>query len=138
MCIYLLSSMLRSLLEIVYQCDVRLGFSSCLLDGRFLIVFLCILGIVMSNILSYQLFVLLFSVMSTMVSANNKFSTRLFLQLFVEGSCLIYVICVSLLIVVSNTYCVVLCLLCLRLASCVLIVASFYGLSIFGCPFRFL
>ena len=50
-------------------------------------------------------------------------------------SCLIYVICVCLRIVVSNTYCVVF-LLCL-FSSCVPYVASFSGLSIFDWPFRY-
>ena len=53
-----------------------------------------------------------------------------------EGSCHIYVICVCLRIVVSNTYCVV-CLVCFS-SSCVHYVASVFGLSIFDCPFRIL
>jgi hypothetical protein len=43
-----------------------------------------------------------------------------------EGSCLIYVICVSLRIVVSNTYCVV-----FFVVLCTLYVASFSGLFVF-------
>jgi hypothetical protein len=43
-----------------------------------------------------------------------------------EGSCLIYVICVCLRIVVSNTYCVVFFFY---------YVSNFSGLSIFDCPF---
>ena len=50
-----------------------------------------------------------------------------------EGSCLLYVICVCLRIVVSNTYCVVF-LFWLSL-SCVPCVANFSGLFIFDCPF---
>jgi hypothetical protein len=46
-----------------------------------------------------------------------------------EGSCLIYVICVWLRIVVSNTYCVVF-LLCFS-SSCVPNIASFSRLSLF-------
>ena len=46
---------------------------------------------------------------------------------------LIYVICVCLRIVASNTYCVVI-LLCLS-SSCVSYIASFFGLSIIDCPF---
>ena len=53
-----------------------------------------------------------------------------------EGACLIYVICVRLHIVWSNTYCVVL-LFCFS-SSCVPYVASFSGLSFFDCPFGFL
>ena len=53
-----------------------------------------------------------------------------------EGSCLIYIICVCLCIVVSNTYHVVL-LVCFSL-SCVPYVASFSGLSICDCPFDIL
>jgi hypothetical protein len=49
-----------------------------------------------------------------------------------EPSCLIYVICVCLRIVVSNIYCVV-CLLCFS-SSCAPYVASFSVLSIFDCP----
>ena len=58
-----------------------------------------------------------------------------------EGSCLIYVICVCLCVVVSNTCCVVFfCngFVCLYLVSCVPNVASFSGLSILDCPFSFL
>jgi hypothetical protein len=49
-----------------------------------------------------------------------------------EGSCLTYVICAWLRIVVSNTYCVVF-LICFS-SYCVSYVASFSGLSIFNCP----
>ncbi len=49
-----------------------------------------------------------------------------------EGSCLIYVICTCLRIVVSKTYCVVF-LFCLS-SSCVSYVASFSGLSIVIAP----
>ena len=45
----------------------------------------------------------------------------------------IYVICVCLRIVVSNTYCVV-----FFFSSCVPYIASFSGLSIFDCPFGIL
>ena len=51
-------------------------------------------------------------------------------------ACLIYIICVCLCIVVSNTYHVVL-LVCFSL-SCVPYVASFSGLSICDCPFDIL
>jgi hypothetical protein len=51
-------------------------------------------------------------------------------------SCLIYVICVCLCIVVSNTYCVVF-LLCFS-SSCVPYATIFYGLSCFDCPFSIL
>ena len=80
-------------------------------------------------------------------------SVRLYLQLFVgglmsylryvlfvftssclqEGSCLIYVMCVCLHIVVSNTYYVVF-LFCFS-SSCVPYFASFSGLSFFECQF---
>ena len=50
-----------------------------------------------------------------------------------EGSCLLYVICVCLRIVVSNTYCAMF-LFWLSL-SCVPCVANFSGLFIFDCPF---
>ena len=53
-----------------------------------------------------------------------------------DASCLIYVICVHLRIVVSNAYCVVF-LFCFS-SSCVPYVASFSGLSIFDCPFGIL
>jgi hypothetical protein len=46
-------------------------------------------------------------VMSLTISAYKRCSVRLYLQLFVWGSCLFYVMCVCLPIVVSNTYCVV-------------------------------
>jgi hypothetical protein len=48
----------------------------------------------------------------------------------------IYVICVCLHIVVSNTYCIVF-LFCFA-SCCVPYVASFSGLSIFDCPFVYL
>ena len=48
--------------------------------------------------------------MSVTISAYKLCSVRFSLQLFVWGSCLIYVICVCLCIVVSNTYCVVFCI----------------------------
>ena len=77
-------------------------------------------------------------VMAVTISAQKRFSVRLYLQLFVGGggSCLIDVICVCLRIVVSNTYCVVF-LFCFS-SSCVPYVASLSGLSIFDCPFGFL
>ena len=53
-----------------------------------------------------------------------------------ENSCLIYLICVCLRIVVSKTYCVVF-LFCLS-SSCLPYVARFSGLSIFDCPFGIL
>jgi len=53
-----------------------------------------------------------------------------------EGSRLIYVICVCLRILESNTYCVVF-LFCFS-SFCVLYVASFSGLSIFDCLFSIL
>jgi len=61
--------------------------------------------------------------------------TAIFLQ---EGSCLIYVICVCLRIVVFNTSCVVLCFcfVCLRLVYTRL--PFFSGLSNFDCPFGIL
>ena len=49
------------------------------------------------------------------------------------GVCHIYVICICLRIVLSNTYCVVFWL-CFS-SSCVLYVASFSRLSFFDCPF---
>ena len=52
-----------------------------------------------------------------------------------EGSCLIYVVCVCLRVVVSNTYYVVF-LLCF--SSCVPYFASFSGLSFFECQFGIL
>ena len=55
------------------------------------------------------------------------------LRLFVaQGSCLIYVICVCLRIVMSNTYCVVF-LFCFS-SSCVPYVVNVSGLSIIDCP----
>ena len=53
-----------------------------------------------------------------------------------DRSCFMYVICVCLHIVVSNTYLVVL-LFCIS-SSCVSYVASFSGLSMFDCPFGIL
>ena len=49
-----------------------------------------------------------------------------------ESSCFIYVICVCLCIVMSNTYCVVF-LFCFS-SSCVHYVVSFSGISICYCP----
>jgi hypothetical protein len=72
-------------------------------------------------------------VISATFFAYKRCSVRLYLQLFEESSCLIYVICVCLGTVMSNTYCVEF-LLCLS-SSCVPYVASFSGLSIFNCPF---
>ena len=54
-----------------------------------------------------------------------------------EGSCLIYVICVCLRVMVSNTYCVVLFLFCFS-SSSVPYVPSFSEISIFDCPFDIL
>ena len=55
-------------------------------------------------------------VMSVTISAWKQCLVRLCLQLFVGSSCLIYVICVCLCVMVSNTFCVVfffiLCSLC--------------------------
>jgi len=51
---------------------------------------------------------------------------------FQEGACLIYIICVCLRIVVSNTCCVMF-LFCFSL-SCVTCVTSFYGLFILTAP----
>jgi hypothetical protein len=51
-----------------------------------------------------------------------------------EGECIIYVICVCLCIVVSNTYCALFCFP----SSCVPYVASFSGLSFLDCPFGIL
>ena len=57
-------------------------------------------------------------------------SIRLFFQLFFyEGSCLIYVICVCLRLVVSTKYCVL--FLLWFPSSCVPYVANFFRLSIF-------
>ena len=53
-----------------------------------------------------------------------------------EDSCLMYVICVCLRIVMSNIYCVV-CLFCFSL-SCVPYIVSFSGVSIFECHFSVL
>jgi hypothetical protein len=50
---------------------------------------------------------------------------------YLEGSCLIYVICVCSRIVMSNTYCVV----WIFSSSCVSYVPNFSGLSIFDCTF---
>jgi hypothetical protein len=61
-----------------------------------------------------------------LINDKNRYlicSVRLYLELFVGGSCVIYVICVYLCIVVSNTYCVVF-LFCFY-SSCVPHVASF-------------
>ena len=58
--------------------------------------------------LSY--YVSLFSEFRVVMSGAKRCSVRLALRLFVGGgllSCLIYVICVCLSMVVSNTYCVV-------------------------------
>jgi hypothetical protein len=51
------------------------------------------------------------------------------------GLCLVYVICVSLHIVVSNTYCYVVVFF---FVLCTLFCLSFSGLSIFDCPFSVL
>jgi len=58
------------------------------------------------------------------------------LCLYLKLSCLIYVICVCLRKVVSNTYCVVF-LFCFS-SSCVPYVVSFSELSMFDCPFGIL
>jgi hypothetical protein len=63
---------------------------------------------------------------------QTSFSDCLYLQLFV---CLIYIICVSLRIVVSNTYCVVF-LFCFS-SSCLPYVARFSGLPILISPLVF-
>jgi hypothetical protein len=57
---------------------------------------------------------------------------------FIEGSCLIYVICVCLRIVVSNSYCVVLqlCFVVRCLVYPMLLIFS--GLSFVDCPFGIL
>jgi len=52
-----------------------------------------------------------------------------------RGSCLIYVRCICLRIVVSNTYCGVVVFVCISLVSSL---ASFSGLFILDCPFGFL
>ena len=49
-------------------------------------------------------------ILSVAISGWKRCSVRLCLRLFVDGSCLVFFICVCLRIVVSNTYCVV-CLL---------------------------
>ena len=61
--------------------------------------------------------------------SNYHMITATMALCLLEGSCLIYAICVCLPIVASNTYCVVFS------SSCVPYVASFSGLSIFDCPF---
>ena len=72
--------------------------------------------------LSY--YVSLFSEVRVVMSVAKRCSVRLLLRLFVGGgSCLIYVICVCLSMVVSNTYCVVLLFSCS--SFCVPYVASF-------------
>ena len=68
--------------------------------------------------------------MSITISTSKRCLVGLYLQLF-----LIYVICVCLNIVVSNTYCVVLCFVLVCLVSCVPYVASFSTLSILDCLF---
>jgi hypothetical protein len=62
----------------------------------------------------------------------KRYSVRVYLHLFVGGLMFIYVICVCLRIVVSNTYCVV---FLLSVSSAwVTYVASFSGLFILDCP----
>jgi len=74
-------------------------------------------------------------VMSVTISAYKRCSVRLHLQLYIWG--LIYVICVCLRIVVSNTYCVVF-LLCLS-SSCVLctLFCQFLWIVHYWLPIRF-
>jgi hypothetical protein len=55
--------------------------------------------------------------------------SRITLVVMIEGSCLVYVVCVCLSVVVSDTYCGVF-LFCFS-SSCVGYVASFSGLSLF-------
>ena len=57
-------------------------------------------------------------VMSVTISTWNRCSVRLYLRLFVDGACLVYVICVCLRIVVSNTYCVMFLLLFFMCTLC--------------------
>jgi hypothetical protein len=64
-------------------------------------------------------------VVSVAVSAQERCSVRLYLQLFVGSSCLIYVICICLRLVVSTIYCVVF-LFCFSL-SCVPMLPVFLG-----------
>ena len=64
---------------------------------------------------------------------KKRCSVGIYLQLFVVGSCLIYMYVICVRIVVSITYCVVF-LFCFS-SSSVPCVASFSGLSIFDCPF---
>jgi hypothetical protein len=71
-------------------------------------------------------------VMSVTFSAWKRCSVRIYHQLL-KDSCLIYVMCVCLRIVASNTYCVVF-LFCFS-SSCVPYVVSF---SFFDSPFRIL
>ena len=71
--------------------------------------------------------------MSVTTLASKRCSVRLYFQLFLGGSRLIYVMCVWLRIVVSYIYCVVL-LVCVS-SSCVPYVASFSGLSTFDCQY---
>ena len=75
-------------------------------------------------------------VMSVTISAEKRCSARLNVQLLWEDSCLNYVICVCLHIVVSNTYYVVF-LFCFS-SSFIPHVSSLSGLSNFDCPFSIL
>jgi len=90
--------------------------------GSMLLIFLV-------SVLSYYVSLRLSSVLWYPLRCPHKKNVRFVFtsSCLLKGSCLIYVICVCLCIVVYNTYCVVF-LFCL---SCVPYVASFSGLSIF-------
>jgi hypothetical protein len=105
------------------ECSVRLSFQ--LSVGGFMSYLGC------SVRLSFQLFV------GGLMSYLGC-SVRLSFQLFVGGLmfCLCYLCCLYILVLLSNAYCVVF-LFCFS-SSGVPYVASFFGLSIFDCPFGFL
>ena len=58
-------------------------------------------------------------VLPVAISATKRCSVRRYHQLFQEGSCLNYVICVCLRIVVSNAYCVLFFLVLMNVNTCV-------------------
>ena len=103
---YVLNSILYCPLRNLHKNDVRFVLAcSCLQEESYLIAFFCIcLRIVMSNILTSHIFLRteFLVVMSATISVKKKrWQVSLYFQLFAG---LIYVICLCLRIVVSNTY----------------------------------
>jgi hypothetical protein len=96
-------------------------------------VLLCVLRSEFCVVMSYYVSYVLSSVLWCPLQFPHKNEVRFVFtsSCLKEGSFLIYVICVCLRIVLSNTYCVV-----FLFSSCVPFVASFFGLFIFDCPFN--